>query len=172
MHFLVCKGLSIHDVGVSRDTVFQKIRPGAGFETGDFVKEKFGGLPWNDSYLLCFIYLHGVRQGEGGGGGMGGGAEPKKCMNNAFVLFYFLLGGLVFCSGVFFGLFLVLLLLFLLFSLIVIFFVFVFVFVCSSRVFSCSFLAGSFFRYLVFSLFQPFIFYLPCFLFSLIFFPC
>ena len=28
---------------VSRDTVFQKIRPGAGFETGDFVKEKRGG---------------------------------------------------------------------------------------------------------------------------------
>ena len=43
MHFLVCKGLSIDDVGVSRDTVFQEIRPGAGFEAGDFVKEKLGG---------------------------------------------------------------------------------------------------------------------------------
>ena len=31
-------------VGVSRDTMFQKIRPGDGFETGDFVKEKLGGL--------------------------------------------------------------------------------------------------------------------------------
>ena len=31
------------DVGVSTDTVFQEIRPGAGFETGDFVKEKLGG---------------------------------------------------------------------------------------------------------------------------------
>ena len=43
--FLVCKGLSIDDVGVSRDTILKEIRPGAGFETGDFVKEKFGGLP-------------------------------------------------------------------------------------------------------------------------------
>ena len=42
--FLVCKGLSIDDVGVSRDAVLQKIRPGAGFETGDIVKEKLGGL--------------------------------------------------------------------------------------------------------------------------------
>ena len=44
-YFLVCKGLSIDDVGVSRDTVFQEIRPGAGFETSDFVKEMLGGLP-------------------------------------------------------------------------------------------------------------------------------
>ena len=43
--FLVCKGLKIDTVGGSRDTVFQGIRPGAGFETGDFFKEKlkFGG---------------------------------------------------------------------------------------------------------------------------------
>ena len=34
------KGLNMDDVGVSRDIVFQEIRPGAGFETGDFVKEK------------------------------------------------------------------------------------------------------------------------------------
>ena len=45
MYFLVCKGLSINDVGVSRDTVFQEIRSGAGFETGDSVKETLGGLP-------------------------------------------------------------------------------------------------------------------------------
>ena len=38
--FLVCKGLSGDDVGVARGTVFQKIRPGAGFKTGDFVEEK------------------------------------------------------------------------------------------------------------------------------------
>ena len=44
-YFLVCKGLSIDDVGVSRDIVFQEIRPGAGFETSDFVQEKLGGLP-------------------------------------------------------------------------------------------------------------------------------
>ena len=29
--------------GVSRDTVFQDIRPGVGFKTGDFVEEKLGG---------------------------------------------------------------------------------------------------------------------------------
>ena len=41
---LVCTGLSNDDVGVvARGTVFQDIRPGAGFKTGDFVKEKFGG---------------------------------------------------------------------------------------------------------------------------------
>ena len=46
MHFLVRakEGLSIDDVGVSRDTaVSQEIRPGAGFKTGDFVKEMLGG---------------------------------------------------------------------------------------------------------------------------------
>ena len=32
IYILVCKGLSIKDVGVSRDTVFQDIRPGAGFQ--------------------------------------------------------------------------------------------------------------------------------------------
>ena len=48
IHFLVCKGLakglSIDDVGVSRDTVFQDIPPGAGLQTGDPVEEKLGGL--------------------------------------------------------------------------------------------------------------------------------
>ena len=43
IYFVVCKSLSINDVGVSRDTVFQAIRSGAGFETGDFVKETLGG---------------------------------------------------------------------------------------------------------------------------------
>ena len=38
-------GLSNNDVGVARDTVFQEVRPGAGFKTGDFVKEMLGGLP-------------------------------------------------------------------------------------------------------------------------------
>ena len=41
--FLACKGLlllvqSNDDVGVARDTVFKKIRPGAGFKTGDVVE--------------------------------------------------------------------------------------------------------------------------------------
>ena len=39
----MCKDLTIDNVGVSEHTVFQKIRPGAGFETGDFVIEKLGG---------------------------------------------------------------------------------------------------------------------------------
>ena len=43
IYIIVCKGLTIDDVGVWRDTAFQEIRPG--FETGDFVKEKLGGLP-------------------------------------------------------------------------------------------------------------------------------
>ena len=47
----MCRGLSIDDVGVSRDTVFQEIRQGAGFETGDFVKETLGGLPSNESFF-------------------------------------------------------------------------------------------------------------------------
>ena len=38
------------DVGGARDTVFQEMRPGVGFETGDFVKEMLGRLPpKNDS---------------------------------------------------------------------------------------------------------------------------
>ena len=45
MYFLVCKGLSNDDVGGTRGTEFQEIRPGAGFETGDFVTEMLGGLP-------------------------------------------------------------------------------------------------------------------------------
>ena len=44
-YFIVCKGLSVDDVGVSRDTVFQGVQSGAGFETRDFVKENVGGLP-------------------------------------------------------------------------------------------------------------------------------
>ena len=41
----VCKELSNDEVGGARGTVFQEIRPGADFKTGDFVKEKLGG-PW------------------------------------------------------------------------------------------------------------------------------
>ena len=40
-HFHACKGLSNlsnDDVGAARGTVFQEIRPGAGFKTGDFVE--------------------------------------------------------------------------------------------------------------------------------------
>ena len=45
MHFLGCKGLSNDDIEVARGTVFQEIRPGVGFKTGGFVKEKLGWLP-------------------------------------------------------------------------------------------------------------------------------
>ena len=45
LFFLECKGLSIDNVGVCRDTVFQEIPQGAGFDTGYFVKERRGGLP-------------------------------------------------------------------------------------------------------------------------------
>ena len=40
--FLVCRGRSNDDVrgGGARGTVFQEIRPGAGFKTGDFVEKK------------------------------------------------------------------------------------------------------------------------------------
>ena len=38
-HFHANKDLSNDDGEAARGTVFQKIRPGAGFETGDFVRE-------------------------------------------------------------------------------------------------------------------------------------
>ena len=43
--FLGCKTLSNDDIEVSGGTGFEEIRPGAGFKTGDFVKETLGGLP-------------------------------------------------------------------------------------------------------------------------------
>ena len=43
MFLCVWKGLSIDEGGVSRDTVFQETRPGAGFETGGFRYRKVGG---------------------------------------------------------------------------------------------------------------------------------
>ena len=74
IYFLVGKGLSNDDVGEARGTVFQKIRPGAGFETGDFVKEKLGGgatverlvAKWNNITLLRdpFSELHHVLRGH------------------------------------------------------------------------------------------------------------
>ena len=39
----VRKGLSNDDVGAARGAVFQAIRLGVGFETGDFVEEMLGG---------------------------------------------------------------------------------------------------------------------------------
>ena len=43
MCFLVCKGLSTDDVGVARGVIFQEIRPGTGFKSGDSVKRKVRG---------------------------------------------------------------------------------------------------------------------------------
>ena len=43
VYFLVCYRLSNDDVEGARGTVFQAMRPGAGFETADFVKELLGG---------------------------------------------------------------------------------------------------------------------------------
>ena len=43
--FSCLKGPSNDHVMGARGTVFQEIRPGAGFETGDFVQEMLGGLP-------------------------------------------------------------------------------------------------------------------------------
>ena len=40
MYVMVSMGLSDDDVWVSRDTIFQEIRPGAGFKTGGLVEEK------------------------------------------------------------------------------------------------------------------------------------
>ena len=40
---LVCKGPSIDDVGVLKDTMFQEIRPGAGFETVISLMKSWGG---------------------------------------------------------------------------------------------------------------------------------
>ena len=44
--FLFAKGNQSNDgVGVPRGMTFQELRPGAGFETGGFVKKKLGRLP-------------------------------------------------------------------------------------------------------------------------------
>ena len=45
LYVLVYEVLSKDDVGVGRGSVVEEIQPGAGFETGDFVKEGLGGLP-------------------------------------------------------------------------------------------------------------------------------
>ena len=53
-----CSRVSNDDVGVSRDTVFQEPRPGAGFKTGDLVKEKLGGItPLNGSTMTLVATL-------------------------------------------------------------------------------------------------------------------
>ena len=51
--FFVCKGLSNDDVGGARGTILEEIQPGAGFKTGDFVKEVGGATV---ERLCCFFY--------------------------------------------------------------------------------------------------------------------
>ena len=59
-YFLVCKGLSIDDVGEGvvwcRGTPYCRRydREGVGFETGDFVKEKLGGATVVRLFCVCF----------------------------------------------------------------------------------------------------------------------
>ena len=48
LHIFCCLQMttvSKDDAGVTRGTVFQEVRPGAGFKNGDFVTEKLGWLP-------------------------------------------------------------------------------------------------------------------------------
>ena len=61
MYLLVCKGLLVlvvvlsnDGVAVARGTIFQEMRPGAVFKTGDFVKEKLG-LPQNVSNIVTLL---------------------------------------------------------------------------------------------------------------------
>ena len=76
---LVCTGLSNDDVGVvARGTVFQDIRPGAGFKTGNFVEEELGGgataerltIIQTNSPALRFDAGRPMQWLEGGGGEM------------------------------------------------------------------------------------------------------
>ena len=53
--FLVCEELSNDGVRVTRSTIFQDIRPGAGFETGDSAKEKVGRLS-KTTFLGLFVW--------------------------------------------------------------------------------------------------------------------
>ena len=50
IYFVVCKGPSIDDDGVSRDTIFQEIQPGATFKTAISMMKSWGGYrlerPW------------------------------------------------------------------------------------------------------------------------------
>ena len=43
VHFHVCRRLPNDNVGVATGIVFHETRPGAGFKTGYFAKEKLGG---------------------------------------------------------------------------------------------------------------------------------
>ena len=58
MYYLLCRELSNDGVvGVARGTVFPELRRGAGFKTGDFVKEKLG---WDTAKRLKISSLDEV----------------------------------------------------------------------------------------------------------------
>ena len=57
MYFIVVKGQSNDDVGVSRDTVFQEIRPGAGFQPAISLKKSSGGYRRTTLPLILALAL-------------------------------------------------------------------------------------------------------------------
>ena len=76
---------------VSKDTVFQKIRPWAGFKTGDFIQENFGGLPYSlmtqRFRLMC---ISGYRRTQTTSGGVYVAKRiidlPTKCRKDEWTL--------------------------------------------------------------------------------------
>ena len=58
--FLGCKGLSNDDIEVAGATAFQEIRPGAGFNTGDFVEKTLGGRGVVERLLR--VFKHSMKQ--------------------------------------------------------------------------------------------------------------
>ena len=53
VYFLACKGLSNDDVGVARGTVFQEVRPGAGFKKPAISLKKSWGGGYTVERLMC-----------------------------------------------------------------------------------------------------------------------
>ena len=82
-NFLVCNGLLNDDLEMARRTVFQlqEIQPGAGFKTGDFVKEKLGGLPLTDSFEVDSTSR--VSQSISPIRSMVEGVHPVSCRSNS-----------------------------------------------------------------------------------------
>ena len=62
MYLVVYKGVSNDDVGVARDTVLREIRPGAGFQSTDFVNEKLGGATLDSRVLEAAVLLHSLNR--------------------------------------------------------------------------------------------------------------
>ena len=60
VYVVVCKWLSNDNVGVAWGTVFEEIWPGAGFKTGDFVKNGWGGYRRTTPTICDSIACGGV----------------------------------------------------------------------------------------------------------------